>query len=121
MRAIREDDRDLAEEGTDGLSTSELQAACEARGMRAVGLNEAALRVQVRHHSADADYHYCGGARRQRLLLCRRCRNCLSPCACSRRPDIDRCTYIHAFPPTPVLSLCRIPLSLRLPLRLLRS
>lgn len=47
MRAIREDDRDLAEEGTDGLSTSELQAACEARGMRAVGLNEAALRVQL--------------------------------------------------------------------------
>lgn len=47
MRAIREDDRDLAEEGTDGLSTSELQAACEARGMRAVGLPEAALRVQL--------------------------------------------------------------------------
>jgi hypothetical protein len=47
MKAIREDDRDLVEEGTAALDKGELEAACEARGMRAIGLEEADLRRQL--------------------------------------------------------------------------
>jgi LETM1 and EF-hand domain-containing protein 1, mitochondrial len=47
IKSIKEDDRDLLEEGTGALTLSELQAACEARGMRALGLTSDALRRQL--------------------------------------------------------------------------
>ncbi|XP_029503202.1 mitochondrial proton/calcium exchanger protein isoform X1 [Oncorhynchus nerka] len=47
LRAIRADDKLIAEEGVDTLSVNELQAACRARGMRALGVTEERLREQL--------------------------------------------------------------------------
>ncbi|XP_023668237.1 mitochondrial proton/calcium exchanger protein isoform X2 [Paramormyrops kingsleyae] len=48
LRAIRTDDKLIAEEGVDSLNVSELQAACRVRGMRALGVTEQRLRDQLR-------------------------------------------------------------------------
>ncbi|XP_048851727.1 mitochondrial proton/calcium exchanger protein isoform X2 [Brienomyrus brachyistius] len=48
LRAIRTDDKLIAEEGVDSLNVSELQAACRVRGMRALGVTEQRLREQLR-------------------------------------------------------------------------
>uniref|UniRef100_A0A4W5LHU2 Letm1 RBD domain-containing protein n=1 Tax=Hucho hucho TaxID=62062 RepID=A0A4W5LHU2_9TELE len=53
LRAIRADDKLIAEEGVDTLSVNELQAACRVRGMRALGVTEERLREQLQqviHH-----------------------------------------------------------------------
>ncbi|XP_029568448.1 mitochondrial proton/calcium exchanger protein isoform X2 [Salmo trutta] len=47
LRAIRADDKLIAEEGVDTLSVNELQAACRVRGMRALGVTEERLREQL--------------------------------------------------------------------------
>ena len=47
LRAIKEDDADLAREGTASLTVEELKSACEMRGMRAADLPEWALRAQL--------------------------------------------------------------------------
>jgi len=38
----------IAEEGVDSLTVKELQAACRARGMRALGVTEERLREQLK-------------------------------------------------------------------------
>ncbi|XP_005156626.1 mitochondrial proton/calcium exchanger protein isoform X3 [Danio rerio] len=48
LRAIRADDKLIAEEGVDSLTANELQAACRVRGMRALGVTEERLREQLK-------------------------------------------------------------------------
>ncbi|XP_030626477.1 mitochondrial proton/calcium exchanger protein isoform X2 [Chanos chanos] len=48
LRAIRTDDKLIAEEGVDSLNVNELQAACRVRGMRALGVTEERLREQLK-------------------------------------------------------------------------
>ncbi|XP_054341421.1 mitochondrial proton/calcium exchanger protein isoform X1 [Pongo pygmaeus] len=48
LRSIKADDKLIAEEGVDSLSVKELQAACRARGMRALGVTEDRLRGQLK-------------------------------------------------------------------------
>lgn len=48
LRTIRTDDELIAKEGVNGLSVSELQSACRARGMRSLGLSEEQLKEQLR-------------------------------------------------------------------------
>uniref|UniRef100_A0A8C2VHI8 Mitochondrial proton/calcium exchanger protein n=1 Tax=Chinchilla lanigera TaxID=34839 RepID=A0A8C2VHI8_CHILA len=48
LRSIKADDKLIAEEGVDSLNVKELQAACRARGMRALGVTEDRLRSQLR-------------------------------------------------------------------------
>ncbi|KAM7156227.1 mitochondrial proton/calcium exchanger protein isoform 2-T2 [Molossus nigricans] len=48
LRSIRADDKLIAEEGVDSLNVKELQAACRARGMRALGVTEDRLRSQLK-------------------------------------------------------------------------
>ncbi|XP_026885246.2 mitochondrial proton/calcium exchanger protein isoform X3 [Electrophorus electricus] len=48
LRAIRADDKMIAEEGVDSLNVIELQAACRVRGMRALGVTEDRLRDQLK-------------------------------------------------------------------------
>lgn len=38
----------IKKEGVDALSVQELQSACQARGMRAIGVPEARLRSQLK-------------------------------------------------------------------------
>lgn len=38
----------IAEEGVDSLTVKELQAACRARGMRALGVTEERLKEQLK-------------------------------------------------------------------------
>lgn len=47
LRSLAADDRMIQREGVDSLSTSELQSACRARGMRAYGMSEDQLRQQL--------------------------------------------------------------------------
>lgn len=47
LRAIRADDKLIAEEGVDSLNVNELQAACRVRGMRALGVTEDRLKEQL--------------------------------------------------------------------------
>ncbi|CRK97581.1 CLUMA_CG010967, isoform A [Clunio marinus] len=47
LRSLAADDRLIQKEGIDTLNLSELQSACRARGMRAYGLSEERLRVQL--------------------------------------------------------------------------
>lgn len=47
LRSLAADDRMIQREGVDSLTTSELQAACRARGMRAYGISEDQLRQQL--------------------------------------------------------------------------
>ncbi|XP_062379729.1 mitochondrial proton/calcium exchanger protein isoform X2 [Sardina pilchardus] len=47
LRAIRTDDKLIAEEGVDSLNVNEVQAACRVRGMRALGVTEDRLREQL--------------------------------------------------------------------------
>ncbi|XP_053125521.1 LETM1 domain-containing protein LETM2, mitochondrial isoform X1 [Hemicordylus capensis] len=48
LRSIKADDEMIAKEGVDGLSVSELQSACRARGMRSLGLSEEQLKEQLK-------------------------------------------------------------------------
>lgn len=48
LRSIKADDKLIAEEGVDTLNVKELQAACRARGMRALGVTEERLREQLK-------------------------------------------------------------------------
>lgn len=48
LRSIRADDKLIAEEGVDSLNVKELQSACRARGMRALGVTEDRLRSQLK-------------------------------------------------------------------------
>ncbi|KAM6395487.1 LETM1 domain-containing protein LETM2, mitochondrial [Rhynochetos jubatus] len=48
LRTIKADDEMIAKEGVNGLSVSELQGACRARGMRSLGLSEEQLKEQLR-------------------------------------------------------------------------
>ncbi|XP_068607797.1 mitochondrial proton/calcium exchanger protein isoform X2 [Brachionichthys hirsutus] len=47
LRAIRADDKLIAEEGVASLSVNEVQAACRVRGMRSMGVTEERLREQL--------------------------------------------------------------------------
>ncbi|VDL75990.1 unnamed protein product [Nippostrongylus brasiliensis] len=59
LRELKADDRQIASEGgVDALNTLDLQQACRARGMRAVGVSEERLRDQVRSISR---IHGCFG------------------------------------------------------------
>ncbi|KAK4808166.1 hypothetical protein QYF61_001198 [Mycteria americana] len=51
LRTIKADDEMIAKEGVNGLSVSELQSACRARGMRSLGLSEEQLKEQLRQAS----------------------------------------------------------------------
>ncbi|XP_036273047.1 mitochondrial proton/calcium exchanger protein isoform X4 [Pipistrellus kuhlii] len=48
LRSIKADDKLISEEGVDSLNVKELQAACRARGMRALGVTEDRLRNQLK-------------------------------------------------------------------------
>ncbi|XP_055652796.1 mitochondrial proton/calcium exchanger protein isoform X1 [Falco biarmicus] len=48
LRSIKADDKLIAEEGVDTLTVKELQAACRARGMRALGVTEERLKEQLK-------------------------------------------------------------------------
>ncbi|KAG5848176.1 hypothetical protein ANANG_G00095690 [Anguilla anguilla] len=48
LRAIRADDKLIAEEGVDSLNVTEVQAACRVRGMRSLGVTEERLREQLK-------------------------------------------------------------------------
>ncbi|XP_061485791.1 mitochondrial proton/calcium exchanger protein isoform X2 [Rhineura floridana] len=48
LRSIKADDKLIAEEGMDSLTVKELQAACRARGMRALGVTEDRLKDQLK-------------------------------------------------------------------------
>ncbi|NWR88256.1 LETM1 protein, partial [Furnarius figulus] len=48
LRSIKADDKMIAEEGVDTLTVKELQAACRARGMRALGVTEQRLKDQLK-------------------------------------------------------------------------
>ncbi|XP_042793043.1 mitochondrial proton/calcium exchanger protein isoform X3 [Panthera tigris] len=48
LRSIKADDKLIAEEGVDSLNVKELQSACRARGMRALGVTEDRLREQLK-------------------------------------------------------------------------
>lgn len=47
LRSLAADDKLIQKEGIDSLSVSELQAACRARGMRALGVSEIRLKSQL--------------------------------------------------------------------------
>ncbi|XP_013765165.1 mitochondrial proton/calcium exchanger protein isoform X4 [Pundamilia nyererei] len=47
LRAIRTDDKLIAEEGVESLNVNEVQAACRVRGMRSLGVTEERLREQL--------------------------------------------------------------------------
>ncbi|XP_029972996.1 mitochondrial proton/calcium exchanger protein isoform X2 [Salarias fasciatus] len=47
LRAIKADDKLIAEEGVESLNVNEVQAACRVRGMRALGVTEERLREQL--------------------------------------------------------------------------
>ncbi|XP_028250968.1 mitochondrial proton/calcium exchanger protein isoform X2 [Parambassis ranga] len=47
LRAIRADDKLIAEEGVESLNVNEVQAACRHRGMRSLGVTEERLREQL--------------------------------------------------------------------------
>ncbi|KAM3595249.1 uncharacterized protein V6R79_020492 [Siganus canaliculatus] len=47
LRAIRADDKLIAEEGVASLNVNEVQAACRVRGMRSLGVTEERLREQL--------------------------------------------------------------------------
>ncbi|KAE8628902.1 hypothetical protein XENTR_v10000280 [Xenopus tropicalis] len=48
LRSIKADDKLIADEGLDSLTVTELQAACRARGMRALGVTEDRLKEQLK-------------------------------------------------------------------------
>ncbi|XP_027555666.1 mitochondrial proton/calcium exchanger protein [Neopelma chrysocephalum] len=48
LRSIKADDKMISEEGVDTLTVKELQAACRARGMRALGVTEQRLKEQLK-------------------------------------------------------------------------
>ncbi|OCT99245.1 mitochondrial proton/calcium exchanger protein isoform X2 [Xenopus laevis] len=48
LRSIKADDKLIADEGLDSLTVTELQAACRARGMRALGVTEERLKEQLK-------------------------------------------------------------------------
>lgn len=47
LRSLAADDRIIQKEGIDALNLSELQSACRARGMRAYGISEERLKIQL--------------------------------------------------------------------------
>ncbi|KAG8199034.1 hypothetical protein JTE90_021047 [Oedothorax gibbosus] len=48
IRSLRADDRMILKEGIDSMTIQEIQAACRARGMRALGIPEDRLRSQLK-------------------------------------------------------------------------
>ncbi|XP_006893663.1 PREDICTED: LETM1 and EF-hand domain-containing protein 1, mitochondrial [Elephantulus edwardii] len=48
LRSIKADDKLIAEEGVNSLTVKELQSACRARGMRALGVTEERLKEQLK-------------------------------------------------------------------------
>ncbi|NXQ91402.1 LETM1 protein, partial [Nyctibius grandis] len=48
LRSIKADDKLIAEEGVDSLTVKELQSACRARGMRALGVTQERLKEQLK-------------------------------------------------------------------------
>ncbi|XP_015675932.1 mitochondrial proton/calcium exchanger protein [Protobothrops mucrosquamatus] len=48
LRSIKADDKLITEEGMESLTVKELQAACRARGMRALGVTEERLKDQLK-------------------------------------------------------------------------
>ncbi|XP_078479737.1 LETM1 domain-containing protein LETM2, mitochondrial-like isoform X4 [Lampetra planeri] len=48
LRAVKADDRMIAQEGVETMTVAELQAACRTRGMRALGVTEQRLREQLK-------------------------------------------------------------------------
>ncbi|KFQ40519.1 hypothetical protein N332_10839, partial [Mesitornis unicolor] len=71
LRTIKADDEMIAKEGVGGLSVSELQSACRARGMRSLGLSEEQLKEQLRQASAWLDLHLKENVPPSLLLLSR--------------------------------------------------
>ncbi|XP_043918230.1 mitochondrial proton/calcium exchanger protein [Protopterus annectens] len=53
LRSLHTDDKLIAQEGVDTLNVNELQAACRARGMRALGVTEERLREQLKQWKLD--------------------------------------------------------------------
>lgn len=47
LRSLAADDRMIQKEGIDSLNLSELQSACRSRGMRAYGISEERLKIQL--------------------------------------------------------------------------
>ena len=47
LRHLKADDKLIIREGLSNMTVQELQHACKERGMRAIGLSEAALRSQM--------------------------------------------------------------------------
>ena len=47
LRHLKTDDKVIIKEGLNNLTVQELQVACKERGMRALGISEAALRRQM--------------------------------------------------------------------------
>ena len=47
LRSLAADDKVIQKEGVDSLTVSELQSACRARGMRALGMSEIRLKSQL--------------------------------------------------------------------------
>ena len=47
LRKLKADDKLIKNEGIDNMTVSELQSACQARGMRAVGISEKKLKDQL--------------------------------------------------------------------------
>lgn len=48
----------IQKEGVDALSVQELQSACQARGMRAIGVPEARLRSQLKQVEIYTTWDY---------------------------------------------------------------
>lgn len=57
LTKLKEDDRVIASEGLDALSPAELQAACQSRGIRTIGVSEEHLRSELQQW-LDLHLHY---------------------------------------------------------------
>ncbi|GAA5978059.1 hypothetical protein JCM10908_004213 [Rhodotorula pacifica] len=57
LTKLKEDDRVIDSEGLDALSTAELQAACQSRGIRTIGVSEEHLRSELQQW-LDLHLHY---------------------------------------------------------------
>uniref|UniRef100_A0AAX7V7W9 Mitochondrial proton/calcium exchanger protein n=1 Tax=Astatotilapia calliptera TaxID=8154 RepID=A0AAX7V7W9_ASTCA len=60
LRAIRADDKLIAEEGVESLNVNEVQAACRVRGMRSLGVTEERLREQLGQVTTTLGYKVAG-------------------------------------------------------------
>jgi len=57
LAKLKEDDKVIASEGLDALSTAELQAACQSRGIRTLNVSEEHLRSELQQW-LDLHLHY---------------------------------------------------------------